>query len=509
MIRRTAEQDQLNELFHKAWGQAKGSPEYDKEVWRQLDMVVSPIIGSSAPKTALAMTRSAAEKDRLNELFHKAWGQAKGSPEHDKDVWRQLSRIFSSIVGETAPETTNGEQLALETAARIAHAIAPVNGWAQCPARIGDPSMRCALAWGHDDHVARNARTSSSTDSSISSWHDSHPDTETGYSWGPDESPPCPLPPTLAEAQAEWRKSLCDMDCHDASRREVAATHTINGHWPDCNANQVDPERGPALSGRSGRVEWVVGVDGGVAIRVGDCRFNAFIESTGECRNELHGDGPLADMRECLRLAEAADGGTQSPSIVSGRDDLLKRIQMLELERDGLSLMVQELESERAGVVDRVRSEERIRTARRFVGWMNSLSEDSREWVEFNGDWPQFIGHFVEEMIIGDRPWPEEQPDYAPATVSDPSVSMNIYKIIDGEVTYVYAQNEDDAKKIYCEEMLEGPPQSDMKIDEFPRDKWADFGIVDEEGTRTTFNVAVAEFGSDTTPRILCSTCFS
>lgn len=86
---------------------------------------------------------------------------------------------------------------------------------------------------------------------------------------------------------------------------------------------------------------------------------------------------------------------------------------------------------------------------------------------------------------------------------------MNIYKIIDGEVTYVYAQHEDDAKKIYCEEMLEGPPQSDMEIVEFPRDKWTDFGIIDDEGTRTTFNVAVAEFGSETTPRILCSTCFS
>lgn len=45
MARRTADQNKLNELFHKAWGQAKASPEYDKEVWLQLDRFISPIVG--------------------------------------------------------------------------------------------------------------------------------------------------------------------------------------------------------------------------------------------------------------------------------------------------------------------------------------------------------------------------------------------------------------------------------------------------------------------------------
>jgi len=28
-------------LFHNAWGQAKESPEYDKQIWCQLDLLVS------------------------------------------------------------------------------------------------------------------------------------------------------------------------------------------------------------------------------------------------------------------------------------------------------------------------------------------------------------------------------------------------------------------------------------------------------------------------------------
>jgi len=31
----------LATLFHKAWGQAKTSPEYDKKVWIQLDEILS------------------------------------------------------------------------------------------------------------------------------------------------------------------------------------------------------------------------------------------------------------------------------------------------------------------------------------------------------------------------------------------------------------------------------------------------------------------------------------
>lgn len=27
-------------LFHKAWGQAQAGPEYDKEVWKQLESVI-------------------------------------------------------------------------------------------------------------------------------------------------------------------------------------------------------------------------------------------------------------------------------------------------------------------------------------------------------------------------------------------------------------------------------------------------------------------------------------
>ena len=82
-------------------------------------------------------------------------------------------------------------------------------------------------------------------------------------------------------------------------------------------ASGGDPERGPALSGRSGRVEWSVKVSGGgdtglrvmivVRIRVGSAAYVRFGNETWV----PEGRAPLADWRECVRLAEAADGGAK------------------------------------------------------------------------------------------------------------------------------------------------------------------------------------------------------
>ena len=40
MDRNADELAKLKELFHKAWGQAKESPEYDKKVWSDLDLML-------------------------------------------------------------------------------------------------------------------------------------------------------------------------------------------------------------------------------------------------------------------------------------------------------------------------------------------------------------------------------------------------------------------------------------------------------------------------------------
>lgn len=37
------------------------------------------------------------EKQTLHRLFHMAWGQAKESPEYDKDVWRKLDILLSKL----------------------------------------------------------------------------------------------------------------------------------------------------------------------------------------------------------------------------------------------------------------------------------------------------------------------------------------------------------------------------------------------------------------------------
>lgn len=289
MIRRTAEQDQLNELFHKAWGQAKGSSEYDKEVWRQLDMVVSPIVGASAFKAALTMTRSAAEKDRLGGLFHSAWIQAKGSPEYDKKVWRQLSMILSPIVGETAPET---EQLALAAAARIDHAL-DRKGWGGwLIERITVHATLTAAAAMDDGDDWERAEKNAAEDFQFFGPTDEDDDIP---SWADRIRSDARLSaaPTLAAAQAEWA------------------------------AAGGDPERGPALSWSGNRVgfrhtAWSVAVvDGGVSrprivtrIKVGLAEFVQWDKDTEWCTD---GRAPLADWRECVRLAEAADGGMQSP----------------------------------------------------------------------------------------------------------------------------------------------------------------------------------------------------
>ena len=86
-------------------------------------------------------------------------------------------------------------------------------------------------------------------------------------------------PDTLAEAQAEWASA------------------------------GGDPERGPALSGRSedGRVEWSVN-DFGVNIRVGMLYAT---RRAGSMEWDFGGHGTSACLVELGRLAEAADGGAK------------------------------------------------------------------------------------------------------------------------------------------------------------------------------------------------------
>lgn len=89
--------------------------------------------------------------------------------------------------------------------------------------------------------------------------------------------------------------------------------------------------------------------------------------------------------------------------------------------------------------------------------------------------------------------------------------TVNIYKITDGEITYIYALTEADARNLYSAEMVE--PMDDAEPDPvsvavLPREQWDEHGIREDDGTRTTFSAAVAEFRADTTPRLLCSTCF-
>lgn len=74
-------------------------------------------------------------------------------------------------------------------------------------------------------------------------------------------------------------------------------------------ASGGDPERGPALSGRSadGRVEWSVN-DFGVNIRVGMLYAT---RRAGSMEWDFGGHGTSACLVELGRLAEAADGGAR------------------------------------------------------------------------------------------------------------------------------------------------------------------------------------------------------
>lgn len=149
------------------------------------------------------------------------------------------------------------EALALATAARLAHRI-DRKGWARCRTRSpGRRELQCNLIRGHvGDH-------------SLNDPDDPH------FRWkGWNDAPP----PTLAEVQAEV-------------------------------ASGGDPERGPALSGRSadGRVEWSVN-DFGVNIRVGMLYAT---RRAGSMEWDFGGHGTSACLVELGRLAEAADGGAR------------------------------------------------------------------------------------------------------------------------------------------------------------------------------------------------------
>lgn len=152
------------------------------------------------------------------------------------------------------------EQAALAISARIAHALD--EQWARCrctsQANRGIPNdYPCELPRGHG---GRHRNTGASWDG----WAD-------------------PLPPALAEAQAEWA------------------------------AAGGDPERGPALSGRSadGRVEWQVDGPTYIRVRVGAVamEYADGIWGRGWYPVECRSFGSAADWAECVRLMAAADGG--------------------------------------------------------------------------------------------------------------------------------------------------------------------------------------------------------
>lgn len=59
MSRRSPEQQHLHALFHTAWGQAKDSPSYDKEVWKELDNIVGQITRPNSPHSLTASEETA------------------------------------------------------------------------------------------------------------------------------------------------------------------------------------------------------------------------------------------------------------------------------------------------------------------------------------------------------------------------------------------------------------------------------------------------------------------
>lgn len=151
--------------------------------------------------------------------------------------------------------TPTYEAIALATAARIAHALG--EQWARCPGCVPTSFSKCTCPRGHAGrHVDRSGND----------WMD-------GTDWAPIVHPLT----TLAEAKAEWA------------------------------AAGGDPERGPALSGRSadGRVRWCSN-EFGVSVHVG---FLTATRRAGSMGWDFGGHGTSACLVELGRLTEAADGG--------------------------------------------------------------------------------------------------------------------------------------------------------------------------------------------------------
>lgn len=122
-------------------------------------------------------------------------------------------------------------------------------------ARLG---RTCRLPWAHGVTTAPDGHTSRRT-SSDPFW--------------------LPLPPTLAEWQAEW-------------------------------AREHPGEPGPVSSWRSkdGRVEWSVDRYLSVEVRVAGYIGYRYVRENGSVHVEMHGDGPMADAAECVRLMQVVEG---------------------------------------------------------------------------------------------------------------------------------------------------------------------------------------------------------
>jgi hypothetical protein len=77
---RSAEQERIHGLFHQAWGQAKDSPSYDKEVWKKLDAVICEI---TRPRTVAKPPMTKEEMWRGFPLGH--WISLMAAIKRDED----------------------------------------------------------------------------------------------------------------------------------------------------------------------------------------------------------------------------------------------------------------------------------------------------------------------------------------------------------------------------------------------------------------------------------------
>ncbi len=83
--------DKFNE-FHAEWTRSIGTPGYDKQLWKLREVNLIDEIKSACPTPLndLVQVKRIQQAEEHHRMFHRLWTLCVGTPDYNKEHWRQI-----------------------------------------------------------------------------------------------------------------------------------------------------------------------------------------------------------------------------------------------------------------------------------------------------------------------------------------------------------------------------------------------------------------------------------